>query len=240
MGADIMVLFVHLSLDVQVENTFHSRRFHGGGHPCQQTVRFDIGEVLVYQTVGCDDGFAGHNCAFGKRGAIADPDVLAEDDGLGQGPDFPVLVEILHVMERRVHELAVPRRAHVAAEDNPVEAENLEVGAEIGFPFAELQRRIVGNHHVGAVAEDDGSVEDERSPHVPDALLDGGIDIMVVFPDSDHPGGDGSIDDDFARKTAESHLPVEPHRQFLRHREGEHLEVEPEGFDYVDGPYDVE
>ena len=143
-------------------------------------------------------------------------------------------------MERRVHELAVPGGAHVAAENNPVEAENLEVGAEIGFPFAELQRRIVGNHHVGAVAEDDGSVEDERSPHVPDTLLDGGIDIMVVFPDSDHPGGDGSIDDDFARETSESHLPVEPHRQFLRHREGEYFEVEPEGFDYVDGPYDVE
>ncbi len=234
-----MVLFVHLSLDVQVENTFHACRFHGGGHPCQQTVRFDIGEILVYQTVGCHYGFIGDNCAFGKSGAVADPDVLAEDDGLGQGPDFPVLVEILHVMERRVHELAVPCRAHVASDDNPVKAENLKVGAEIGFPFAELQRRIVGNHHVGAVTEDDRSVEDERSPHVPDALLDGGIDIMVVFPDSDHPGGDGSIDDDFPRKTAESHLPVEPHRQFLRHREGEHLEVEPEGLNHVDGSDDI-
>ncbi len=240
MGTDIVVLFIHLTLDIQIENTFHSRRFHGGGHPCQQTVRFDIGEVLVYQTVGCHYGFIGDNCAFGKSGAVADPDILAEDDGLGQRPDFPVLVEILHVMERRVHELAVPCRAHVASDDNPVKAENLKVGAEIGFPFAELQRRIVGNHHIGAVAEDDGAVEYKRSAHVPDALLDGGIDIMVVFPDSDHPGGNRSVNDDFARETSESHLPVEPHRQFLRHCEGEHLEVEPDGFDYVDGSNDVE
>ena len=240
MGTDIVVLFIHLTLDIQIENTFHSRRFHGGRHSRQQSVGLNVGEILVHQTVGCHNSFIRDNCAFGKSGAVADPDVLAEDNGFGQRPDFPVLVEILHVMERRVHELAVPCRAHVASDDNPVKAENLKVGAEIGFPFAELQRRIVGNHHVGAVAEDDGAVEDERSPHVPDALLDGGIDIMVVFPDSDHPGGNRSVDDDFPRETSESHLPVEPHRQFLRHREGEHLEVEPEGFDHIDGSNDVE
>ena len=235
-----MVLFVHLALDVQIEDTFHSGGFHRGRHPSQQTMRFYIGEILVYQTVGGNNSFAGDDSTLGEGGPVADPDVLAEDNGLGQRSDFPILVEILHVVEGRVHELAVPCGAHIAANDNPVEAENLEVGTEIDFPFAKLQRGVVGDHHVGAVSEDDGSVEDDSSAHRPNALLDGGVDVEVVLPDPDHSRCDRAVDEDFSSQTAEGHLAVQPHWQFLRHRKWEHLEVEPEGFDYVDGSDDVE
>ena len=239
MGSNIIIFFVHFTLDVQIKDAFHACRFHGGWHSRQHCVGFDVREVLVYQAIGCDDGFARHDRSLGEGGPVADPDVLTEDNGFGQRPDLPVAVEVLHIVERRVHELAVPGGAHVAAENNLVEAENFEVGAEIGFPFAELQRRVIRNHHVGAVTEDDGSVEDNGAAHVPDALLDGGVHVMVVLPNSDHPGADRSVDDDFPRQTAEGHLPVQPNRQFLRHREGKHFEIEPEGFKYVDGSYDV-
>ena len=240
MGTDVVVFLVHLTLDVQVEDTFQACCLDGGRHSGEHCVGFDMGEVLVHQAVGGDDGLARHDGAFGESGPVADPDVLAEDDGLGQRSDFAVAVEVLHVMEGRVHELAVPGRAHIAADDDPVEAENLEVGAEIDFPFAELQGRVVGDHHVGAVAEDGGTVEDDGAAHIPDALLDGGVHVMVVLPDFDHPGGDGPVDDDFSRQAAEGHLPVQPHGELLRHRKGKRLEVEPDGFQDVDGTDDVE
>ena len=148
MCTDIVVLFVHFALDIQIENTFHAGRFHGSGHSRQQCVRFDVREILVHQAVGRNDCFVGHNGALGEGGAIADPDILAEDNGFGQRANLPIAIEILHVMERRVHKLAVPSGAHVAADDNPVKAENLEVGAEINFSFAKLQRRVIGDHHV--------------------------------------------------------------------------------------------
>lgn len=239
MRADIVVFFIHLALDVQVEDAFHACRLHRSGHSCQHRVGFDVREILVYQAVGCDDGFARHDRTFGEGGPVADPDVLTEDNGFGQRSNLPVAVEVLHIVERRVHELAVPSGAHIAANDNPVEAENFEVGAEINLPFTELQRRVVGNDHIGTMAEDDRSVEDDGTAHVPDALLDGGVHVMVVLPDPDHPGTDRSVDDDFPRQTAERDLPVQPNRQFLRHREGKHFEIEPEGFKYVDGSYDV-
>ena len=229
MCADIMVLFIHLALDVQIEDAFHSCRFHGSGHSRQHCVGFNVREILVYQTVGCDDGFARHNRALGKSGPVSNPDVISENDGFGQRPNLPVAIEVLHIVERRVHELAVPGGTHIAADDNPVKAENLEVGAEIGFPFAELQLRVVGDHHVGAVTENDWTIENEGAAHVPDALLDGGVHVMVVLPDPNHPGADRSVDDDFPRQAAERHLPVQPYRQFLRHREGKNLEIEPEG-----------
>ena len=234
-----MVFFIHLALYVQVKDAFHACRFHGGRHSRQHGVGFNIREVFVYQTVGCDDGFAGHNRALGEGGPVADPDVLTEDNGLGQRPNLPVAVEVLHIVERRVHELALPGGAHVAADDDPVEAENLEVAAEIDLPLAELQRRVVGDHHVGAVAEDDGPVEDNGTAHVPDTLLDGGVHIMVVLPDPDHSGTDWPVDDDFPFQTAERHFPVQPNRQFLRHRKGKDFEIEPKGFEHVDGSYDV-
>ena len=226
-------------MEIQIEDTFHSGRLHGGGHSCQQTVRLDIGEILVYQTVGCDNSLVGDDSPFGKGGAVAHPNVLTEDDGLGQRSDFPVLVEILHVVEGGVHKLAVPRGAHVAANHDFIETEDLEVGADIDIVGAELQRCVVGNHHIGAVSKTDRTIEDDGASHRPDALLDGGIHVEVVLPDPDHAGGDRSVDDDFARQTAERHLPIEPHRQLLRHREGENLEVEPEGLNHVDGSDDI-
>ena len=239
MRANVVVLFVHLALDIQIENTFHARCLHGCRHPRQQCIRFDIGEVFVYQTVGCDDALAGDDCAFGESGTIAYPNILTEDDRLGQRSDFPILVEILHVMERRVHELTIPCGAHVAADHNPVEAEDLEVGADVDIVGAELQRCVVGNHHVGAVSETERTIEDDGAAHCPDALLDGGVHVEVVLPDLDHAGTNRTVNDDIARQTAECHLPIEPHRQLLRHREGKHLEVKPKGFDQVNGPYDV-
>ena len=239
MSTNIMVLFIHLALDVQIEDAFHSRGFHRGRHPRQEAVGFYVGEVLVHQAVRGNDGLVRHDSTFGKGRAVADPDVLTEDDGFGQRSDFPILVKILHIVEGRVHKLAIPRGAHVAADGDSVEAENLEVGADIDIVGAELQSRVVGNNHVGAVSEADRTIEDEGTPHGPDALLDGSIDVEVVLPDLDHPGGDWSVDDDFARQAAEGHLPIQPHRQLLRHREGKHLEVEPEGFDQVDGSDDV-
>ena len=239
MSTDIIVLLIHLALNIQVEDTFHPRRLHGGRHSRQQSVGLYGREVLVYQTVGGDDGLAGHDRSLGEGRAVADPDVLAEDNGLRQRSDFPILVEILHVVESRVHELAVPGGPHIAADDDSVETENLEVGADIDIVGAELQGRVVGNDHVGAVSETKRAVEDEGTPHRPYALLDGSIDVEVVLPDLDHSGGNRSVNDDLPRQAAEGHLPIQPHRQLLCHREGKHLEVEPEGFDQVDGSEDV-
>ena len=239
MCTDIVVFFIHFALDVQIKDAFHACRFHGSGHSRQHCVGFNVREVLVYQTVGCDDGFARHDRSLGEGGPVSNPDVITENDRFGQRPNLPVAVEVLHIVERRVHELAVPGGTNVAAENNPVEAENLEVGAEIGFPFAELQCRVVGDHHVGAVTENGWTIENEGAAHVPDALLDGGVHVMVVLPDPNHPGADRSVDDDFPRQTAERHLPVQPNRQFLRHREGKNLEIEPEGLKDIDGTYDV-
>ena len=87
--------------------------------------------------------------------------------------------------------------------------------------------------------EDHGTVEDDGAAHGPDALLDRSINVKVVLPDFDHARTDRSVDDDFARQTAECHLSVEPYWQFLRHPEGKHLEVKPDGFNHVDGPYDI-
>ena len=234
-----MVLFVHLALDVQVEDAFHSRGFHGSRHPRQEAVGFYVREILVHQAVRGDDGLVRHDSTLGKGRAVADPDVLTENDGLGQRSDFPILVKILHIVEGRVHKLAIPRGTHVAADGDSVEAKNLEVRAYIDIVSTELQGRVVGNDHVGAMSETNRAIEDEGTPHSPDALLDGGIDVEVVLPNLDHPGGNRSVDDDLPRQATEGHLPIQPHRQLLRHREGEHLEVEPEGFKDVDGSEDV-
>lgn len=148
MRADIVVFFIHFALDVQVKNAFHSGGFHSGRHPGQQRVGLNMREILVHQTIGGNDGIVGHDSTFGEGGAVADPNVLAEDDGFGQRRNLPVAVEVLYIVEGRVHELAVPSGPHVAADDNPLEAEYLEVGADIDVVCAELQGGIVGNHHV--------------------------------------------------------------------------------------------
>lgn len=146
----------------------------------------------------------GNDGAFGDCGPIAHPDVVAQHDGFGEWGHLIVLVGEFDVVEGGIHDLDVPRHAHIAPDGDAVKAEDADVGAENAVKSADFKCAVVGNKQVGALHELDRSVNDQRARNGPDAFLHRRGDVVVPFPDFHHAGIDvGRVQDDFSGHPSE-------------------------------------
>ena len=186
MRAVVAELFVEFLLGFVVPDALDARDFEGGGAAGEEAVRRNVGEILVDEAVGGDDGLVRNHRAFGDGGTVADPDIADQVNRLGERRHFSVLVQIPGIVETAVDDLDVPRHADIVSNGDLVEAEDLEVGATVSAASAERQCGMVSHQQVGTEGELHRATEHQSAVNRPDGALHRRGDVRRLLADDNH------------------------------------------------------
>ena len=184
----IAELLIQFALGFVVPNTLDAGDLEHGGTASDEAVRWQIGEIFVYQTVRCHNSLIGNHSALGYGGAIAHPDVTHQMYRLGKWRHFAILVQIPGIVETAVNNLDIPRHADIVSNGDLVEAEDLEVGAAVSAAGAERQCGMVSHQQVGTEGELHRATEHQSAVNRPDGALHRRGDVRRLLADDNHLG----------------------------------------------------
>lgn len=177
MRSIIAELFIQFALGFVIPNTLDAGDLEHGGTASDEAVRWQIGEIFVYQTVRCHNSLIGNHSALGYGGAIAHPDVAHQMYRLSKRRHFSVLVQIPGIVETAVNNLDIPSHAHIVTYGDLVKAEDLEVGATVSAASAERKSGMVSHQQIGAERELHRAAEDKSAVDCPNGTLHRGGDV---------------------------------------------------------------
>lgn len=177
MRSIIAKLFIQFALGFVIPNTLDAGDLEHGWTASDEAVRWQIGEIFVYQTVRCHNCLIGNHSALGYGGAIAHPDVTHQMYRLGKWRHFAILVQIPGIVETAVNNLDIPSHAHIVTYGDFVKAEDLEVGATVSAASAEGKGGIIRHQQIGAERELHRAAEDKSAVDCPNGTLHRGGDV---------------------------------------------------------------